>query len=111
MFNWNDLTPRFEDEAENCYNPAYPVDLTRYPHDTDIALVIEKNTNDQYLPNGFNYITLIRIIYIDLYANLGFEYRIQLLLAQTNCSHSPNPQDQDQVCEPQPHTPSVAPNL
>ncbi|MGH4224281.1 hypothetical protein ACRFA8_26865, partial [Klebsiella pneumoniae] len=103
MFNWNNLAMRFEDEADECYTPAYPIDSAKYSHNAEIALYVAKTVNEQYLPSGFNYTTLFRIIHIQMYVKLGFEYRVQIVLAQTNCSKPLG----NQVCVPQPYIASL----
>ena len=94
---------RFEDEADECYTPAYPIDSAKYSHNAEIALYVAKTVNEQYLPSGFNYTTLFRIIHIQMYVKLGFEYRVQVVLAQTNCSKPLG----NQVCVPQPYIASL----
>ena len=86
MFNWNDLALRFKDEANDCYTPTYPVDFAKSTQNADIALYVAKTVNDQYLPSGFNYTTLLRVAHMQMYVELGFNYRVQIILAQTNCS-------------------------
>ncbi|XP_044193367.1 uncharacterized protein LOC122971009 isoform X2 [Thunnus albacares] len=98
-FNWNDLASRFREEADDCYTPTYPVDV-KSSQNTDIALYVARTVNDKYLPSGFNFTTLLRIIHIQRYVKLGFEYRVQVALAQTNCSKP----SENQVCVPQPYT-------
>lgn len=106
VFNWNDVASRLVDEADDCYTPSYPIgsqSFDKYSRFEDIARDTAKAINDQYLPPGLNYTTLLRIIYVQMYVKLGFEYRIQITLAQTNCSNPPG----DQICVQQPYAATV----
>lgn len=68
-----------------------------------MAKYVTKTVSNQYLPIGINHTTLLRVIHVQMYVKLRFEYRVQVALAQINCSsHS-----EDQVCTPQLYAPTV----
>ncbi len=92
-----------EEGSDGCYTPSYPVDSAKSSKYKDVAEYIAKTVNGQYLPNGINHTTLLRVIHVQMYVKLGFEHRVQVALAQTNCSRS----SEDQACTPQPYAPSV----
>ena len=58
---------------------------------------------NQYLPSCVNITTLLNIIYVQKYIKLGFEYKLQLTLTQTNCTEI----FKYQICIPQPYTAAV----
>ncbi len=69
----------------------------------DMAEYIIETINKQHLPIEINHTTLLRVIHVQMYVKLGFECRVQVALAQTNCSsHS-----EEQVCTPQLYAPTV----
>lgn len=69
----------------------------------DMAEYIIETINKQHLPIEINHTTLLRVIHVQMYVKLRLEYRVQVGLAQTNCSeHSEN-----QACTPQPYAPTV----
>lgn len=102
-FNWNGLGLRLNDETGDCYTPSYPIDTEKSTKYADIAQNVVQAINNHYLPVGFNHTVLLKIIHIQMYVKLGFEYRVQIGLSQTNCSDP----SKDQVCVPQAYTPII----
>ena len=100
IHNWNDLGIRFKKEVDACYTPTFPVNSVRSTHNAGIALFVAETVNDKHLPDGFNRTMLVRIVHIQMYVKVGFEYRVQIVLAQTNCSEA----HQNQICVLQPYT-------
>ena len=100
VLNWNDLASRMEKEADSCYTPTYPMEPAQSPLNKNLADYVTKLVNEKYLPIGFNYSVLFHIAHIEAYIKVSFEYRVQIILVQTNCSNPPG----GQVCVPQPHT-------
>lgn len=78
-----------EEGADDCYTPTYLMGSVKSSQYDDIANFFAETINDQCLPIGLNYTTLFHIICVQMYVKLGFEYRIQVGLAQTNCSTPP----------------------
>lgn len=103
QYNWNGIADRLRNHSDDCYTPSFPIQYCRDEKYEGLAKIIIEEINAKYLPNGVNLTTLLRITYVQLYTKLGFEYRMQLTLTQTNCSEL----IKDQVCLPQPYTPAV----
>lgn len=89
-------------EADDCYTPTYPLNLGSSKY-VDIAQYVAKTVNEAHLPPGINYTTLLRITCVQIYVQLGFDYRVQITLAQTNCSNPSN----DNVCVSQSYIPTL----
>ena len=100
QYNWNDLNTQFEDLANECYTPTYPVDAAENSKYAFLAQEVTQTINDQYLPIGFKRVTLLKVIHVQMYVHLGFQYRVQMVLVQTNCTAG----YQEHNCEPQPYT-------
>lgn len=94
VLNWNDLASRMKKEADSCYTPTYRMEAAQSPLNRNLAEYVTKLVNDQYLPFGFNYSVLFHIAHIEAYVDVGFDYRVQIGLAKTNCSNPPG----DHVC-------------
>lgn len=101
--NWNDLAYRMQNHSDDCYSPSSPVELSQDEKYKGLANIVIDQVNSHYLPPGINITTLLRITYVQLFTKLGFEYRIQLTLTQTNCSTM----GKSLRCVPQPYTPAV----
>lgn len=103
MYNWNDVGFRMADHADDCYSPTYPLEYFHNKSYDVLARFVTDEVNTKYLPQGFNLTTLLRIIYVQLYTKVEFNYRIQLTLVQTNCSNF----DKSNNCAPQTYSPTV----
>lgn len=102
-YDWNGIADRLESHSDNCYTPTFPREHLQSGKYTGLAGLIVDEVNAKYRPPGINLTTLLRVTYAQMYIKLGFEYRMQLTLTQTNCSQMLK----DQVCLPQPFTPAV----
>lgn len=102
-YNWNNIAQRLQNHSDDCYGPSFPTESFRNKKYEGIAKLVIDQVNAKYLPSGVNITTLLRIIHVQLFTKLGFEYRIQLTLAQTNCSK----EEKNLICLPQPYAPAV----
>lgn len=102
-YNWNNIGDRLQEHPDECYTPTFPTADYRGEKYEGLAKLVVDEVNAKHRPHGINMTTLLKITYVQLYTKLGFEYRMQLALTQTNCS-SPA---QKQICLPQPYTPAV----
>lgn len=80
-----------------------PCRLPKSTRNADIVLYVAKIVNDLRLLSGFKCTTLFCMAHIQMYVKLGFKYRVQIILPQTNCSKPP----ENQVCIPQPDATTI----